>query len=84
MVTINGRVYNIGIAAGSASGLAVLDIDPKDNGDESIKQYSVPETLEVITGSGGTHHYFDDPEALKYPVIFVKDIRCSLLMHPLD
>ena len=44
----NGRVLNIGIAAGAASGLAVLDIDPKDNGDESIKQYSVPDTLEVI------------------------------------
>jgi len=56
------RVCNIGIAAGSASGLAVLDIDPKDNGDESIKQYSVPDTLEVITGSGGTHYYFADPD----------------------
>ncbi|MHC5172340.1 MAG: bifunctional DNA primase/polymerase, partial [Planctomycetota bacterium] len=58
----NGRVLNIGIAAGAASGLAVLDIDPKDNGDESIKKYRVPDTLEVITGSGGKHYYFTDPE----------------------
>ncbi|RKY10338.1 MAG: hypothetical protein DRP56_01260, partial [Planctomycetota bacterium] len=58
----NGRPWNIGIAAGSVSGLAVLDIDPKDNGHESIKKYSVPDTLEVITGSGGTHYYFADPD----------------------
>lgn len=58
----NGHLYNIGIAAGAGSKLAILDIDPKHGGDETIKQYTVPRTLEVITGSGGRHHYFADPE----------------------
>jgi putative DNA primase/helicase len=58
----NGRVWNIGIAAGPASKLAILDIDPKHGGDETIKQYIVPRTREVITGSGGRHHYFADPD----------------------
>ncbi len=58
----NGIAFNIGIATGSASGLVVLDIDPKNGGDESIKQFTIPPTLEVVTGSGGKHFYFALPE----------------------
>ena len=58
----NGRVYNIGIAAGADSKLAILDIDPKNGGDEAVKRYKIPKTLEVITGSGGRHYYFADPK----------------------
>ncbi|MBC8377671.1 MAG: bifunctional DNA primase/polymerase [Planctomycetes bacterium] len=58
----NGHLYNIGIAAGARSKLAILDIDPKHGGDETIKRYTVPRTLEVITGSGGKHYYFADPD----------------------
>jgi putative DNA primase/helicase len=58
----NGRPWNIGIAAGADSKLAILDIDPKNGGTETVKQYKIPRTLEVITGSGGRHYYFADPE----------------------
>jgi putative DNA primase/helicase len=58
----NGIAFNIGIATGSASGLVVLDIDPKNDGNESIKQFTIPPTLEVITGSGGRHYYFALPQ----------------------
>ena len=53
--------YNIGICAGSESGLVILDVDPAHGGDESLEKYKVPETLEVITGSGGRHFYFAHP-----------------------
>ncbi len=52
---------NIGVCAGAASGLVLLDIDPQHGGNESIKKYSVPKTVEVITGGGGTHYYFKHP-----------------------
>lgn len=58
----NGRKLNIGICAGRKSKLVILDVDPAHGGDESLKQYSVPETAEVITGSGGRHFYFSLPE----------------------
>ncbi len=58
-----GRSYNIGIATGRESGLVVLDIDPKNGGSESIGQYRVPRTLDVITGSGGRHYYFAYPKS---------------------
>ena len=54
---------NIGIATGSASGVEVLDIDPRNGGNESLKELqrqfgAIPETLEVATGGGGKHFYF--------------------------
>jgi hypothetical protein len=56
---------NVGIATGVASGLLVIDIDPRNGGDVSYdqlrKEYpaSFAELLEVRTGSGGTHLYFE-------------------------
>lgn len=61
----NGISFNIGVATGTASGLVVLDIDPRHGGDESIKQFDIPKTLEVITGSGGRHYYFTIPEGIE-------------------
>lgn len=54
---------NIGIVTGSASRLAVLDCDPRNGGDvaldELVQQHGpLPETPLVLTGGGGTHHYF--------------------------
>lgn len=57
-----GTAYNVGIAAGRLSGLAILDVDPKNGGDQSIRKYTLPQTLEVITGSGGRHYYFRYPQ----------------------
>ena len=57
---------NIGIVTGSISCIVVLDIDPAHGGDKSLasweKQYgSLPETVEVTTGGGGRHLYFQHP-----------------------
>ena len=52
------RNVNIGICTGADSGLCVLDVDPKNGGDSSLKKFILPKTVEVITGSGGRHFYF--------------------------
>ena len=58
---------NIGIAAGSASGILVLDIDPRNGGDETFKRLEVelgplPETVTADTGGGGHHLFFTYPD----------------------
>lgn len=57
---------NIGGAAGKKSGRVVLDIDLRHGGDVSLElleheHESLPDTVEVITGGGGRHLYFQDP-----------------------
>lgn len=54
---------NIGIITGRKNGFFVLDVDPKHNGYESLRQLtdkygSLPDTVEAITGSGGRHYLF--------------------------
>ncbi len=54
---------NIGILTGKKSGLFVVDIDPKNGGDESITQLldthgDFPKTATQKTGSGGSHVLF--------------------------
>lgn len=64
---------NIGIATGEVSGIFVVDLDPKNGGDQSweflLDENAVPNTVSVKTGSGGTHLYFVYPKG--------KDIRNS-------
>jgi hypothetical protein len=56
---------NVAIATGKESGLIVLDVDL--GGEESLIGFELPETVEVITGSGGRHLYYKRPETdLKY------------------
>lgn len=57
---------NIAVVTGKQSGLVILDVDPRDGGDETLKDlqqryYELPETVAVITGSGGRHLYFQHP-----------------------
>jgi putative DNA primase/helicase len=57
---------NIGIATGAASGLVVLDIDPRHGGEKSLdalvaRHGPLPDTVESITGGGGRHIYFRHP-----------------------
>lgn len=62
---------NVGIATGRTSGLVVLDIDPRNRGDDSLddlimKYGRLPDTLEVLTGGGGRHLYFRYPTGVQY------------------
>lgn len=57
---------NIGIRTGAISGLVVLDIDPRHDGDESLialetKHGELPHTVESLTGGGGRHIFFQHP-----------------------
>jgi hypothetical protein len=57
---------NVGIACGG--GLAVLDVDPRSGGFDSLralegKHGQLPATREVATGAGGRHLYFIVPTA---------------------
>jgi len=51
---------NVGVAPGRA-GLAVVDVDPRANGDDSFRllegELGELETFSVETGGGGTHYY---------------------------
>lgn len=67
--------YNIGIACGKASGIWVLDVDPRNGGKESLKkilsvagiQESEIKTLKEKTGGGGTHYFFLLPDNFQLP-----------------
>jgi hypothetical protein len=57
---------NVGIVTGKESGFIALDLDPRHEGDESIrkleKRYGrMPETIESLTGGGGRHILFSHP-----------------------
>lgn len=60
---------NIGILPGKKSGIWVLDIDPKNGGDSTLKALidsygELPETLTAKSGSGGRHYYFQFDERM--------------------
>jgi hypothetical protein len=57
---------NIGIVTGAASGIIVLDVDPRHGGDASLEALiakcgKLPDTPIVLTGGGGWHYYFKHP-----------------------
>ena len=57
---------NVGIRTGEESGLVVLDVDPRHEGDESLRQLEakyepLPETPTALSGGGGRHFYFQHP-----------------------
>lgn len=57
---------NLGVALGP-SGLASLDVDPRNGGDASLahlidRHGPLPETLTLVTGGGGFQYIFSDPE----------------------
>jgi len=56
----------VAIATGLASGLVVVDVDPRNDGSDGIedleaKHGRLPECPVVLTGGGGTHSYFAHP-----------------------
>lgn len=63
---------NIGIRTGVASGLVVLDIDPRNGGSENLRELEqqnreLPHTVMSLTGGGGAHIFF------KHPAGFIKN-----------
>jgi hypothetical protein len=57
---------NIGVRTGKESGIFVLDIDPKNDGEASFDKVEevygkVPDDVFSITGSGGRHYIFKHP-----------------------
>lgn len=61
---------NVGVVTGEAAGLYVVDVDLKSGGDISLMELCEraavdwPDTLTVLTGSGGFHYYFQFPSGL--------------------
>jgi hypothetical protein len=63
---IGNEALNIGITTGAASGVIVLDIDPRHEGDLALaeleKQFgALPATWRFLTGGGGEHILFRHP-----------------------
>jgi hypothetical protein len=63
---------NVAIATGAASGLVVLDVDPRHGGFDSIEDLEarfgrLPETPVSLTGGGGTHSVFQRPSIVTIP-----------------
>lgn len=56
----------IGMPTGAASGIVVLDVDPRNGGDRSLQElkdqgYSLQDGPSVLTGGGGVHYWFFHP-----------------------
>lgn len=56
----------VGIATGRASGLVVLDVDPRHGGDDSLRDLAgryggLIDTVRCLTGGGGEHYYYRHP-----------------------
>ncbi|MCA9289391.1 MAG: bifunctional DNA primase/polymerase [Phycisphaerales bacterium] len=56
----------VGIVTGAASGLVVIDVDPRHDGDSSLDALQrehgrLPETVESLTGGGGRHLLYQHP-----------------------
>lgn len=64
--------YNIALATGSASGIFVLDVDPRHGGDDSLAALEeahgpLPNTWRFLTGGGGEHILFRHPGSVRVP-----------------
>lgn len=58
---------NVGIVTGETSGLMILDVDPRSDGDDSLFELEqqhgkLPDTVEALTGGGGRHILFAYPK----------------------
>lgn len=60
---------NVGVRTGTKSGIIVVDVDPRNGGDESLaalvhEHGELPPTVQAHTGGGGEHHVFAAPETV--------------------
>lgn len=70
---LRGVACNIGLRTGAASGVIVIDVDPRHDGDATLaaleaQEGDLPDTLTAITPSRGLHLYFRHPGAGSYRV----------------
>ena len=87
-----GKNSNIAIVTGKISNIIVLDIDPRNGGDETLKGLKIPDTVTAETGGGGLHFYFTYPESFdkispfsnpkEYPGIDLKADRGYIVGEP--
>lgn len=68
------RWPDAGVAVATGRGLAVIDVDVHKGGDDALVDArralgELPDTVEVVTGSGGRHIYLSVPEGVS--------VRCS-------
>jgi hypothetical protein len=59
-----------GIAVPTGNGTVVLDVDPREGGDDTLHQLEqrhgeLPPTVEALTGGGGRHLYFRTDEPIR-------------------
>lgn len=86
--------HNVGVVCGPSQ-IVVVDVDPRNGGDETIAQLTtelgpLPPTLTADTGGGGTHFVFQRPTGeleskLGKGVDFLRDARQFLIepsIHP--
>ena len=62
--------FNIGVATGSASGVVVIDVDPRNGGGRACAQLQqslglLPQTVRSQTGGGGWHYYYRLPPGVE-------------------
>lgn len=65
---------NWALACGEASGVVVIDLDPRHGGYDSFDEYeqqrrqgALPATLRSLTGGGGRHFFFGYPQGASIP-----------------
>lgn len=61
----DGTALGVAVATGQASGVAVVDIDPRNGGNEWTPPEPLPPTWECLTGGGGRHLYYRITGGLK-------------------
>ncbi|QIZ07629.1 DNA primase [Priestia megaterium] len=75
----NWPVSNIGIATGKINGIIVIDIDPRNGGNQSFEKLKseygqLPETVEAVSGGGGKHILFKYPGVSNFRKILMPGI----------
>lgn len=75
---------NVGIPTGALSGVVVVDVDPRNGGDEHLETLldelglKLPPTIESLTGGGGRHILF------RYPDLKGASLRTTKLCQGVD
>ena len=72
---------NLGIVTGPESGIVVIDVDPRNFGDDTLHDLErlhgeLPNTPQVLTGGDGVHFYFACPPG--------RTLACGVLAEGID